>query len=383
MKKSIFNIIAILFTFNLSAQIYYNNNTVGINSSALGANNTSNGTNSFVSGFNSQATGIYSSAIGHTSLATGMHSIALGSFSTSEGPSSVAIGPYAVATSNATGSIVMGNLVESHMPFGFIIGSAPSSSYKFINNISNSLMIGFNSNRPTLFISGSGGQEHTGKIGIGDVTSPLAKLHIKADDGEMAMVFVEPYAFTGAESAKLRLGTMDYGVSAGAGRLYFVTGGNYIFNSTDANVGVGVSNPLAKIQVNGDVFIEDINSGLIMKSPDGNCWRGTLDNSGTMHFVQVDCNNLATAVKEHVGSPPSVSKIYPNPACDMVFLNIDRDLTGVTLQITGVNGEILQTVSLSNADSFIDFSSYMPGIYVFRIVNRKGDVIVSEKIIKQ
>jgi len=44
------------------------------------------------------------------------------------------------------------------------------------------MMIGFKSNLPTFFVGESSGVNRTGKIGIGNVTSPAAKLHIKADD---------------------------------------------------------------------------------------------------------------------------------------------------------------------------------------------------------
>ena len=44
-------------------------------------------------------------------------------------------------------------------------------------------------------------------------------------------------------------------------------------------LGVGTTQPNAKIQVSdGDVYIEDINNGVVMKSPNGQCWRYPPDN---------------------------------------------------------------------------------------------------------
>ena len=40
---------------------------------------------------------------------------------------------------------------------------------------------------------------------------------------------------------------------------------------------------------NGDIYLSDISRGVIMKSPDGQCWRGTLDNTGQLSFVVITC----------------------------------------------------------------------------------------------
>ena len=53
--------------------------------------------------------------------------------------------------------------------------------------------------------------------------------------------------------------------------------------SAEGNLGLGSIAPKAKLQVtNGDIYIENINNGIIMKSPDGNCWRITIENDGSM-----------------------------------------------------------------------------------------------------
>lgn len=39
----------------------------------------------------------------------------------------------------------------------------------------------------------------------------------------------------------------------------------------------------------GDIFIEQITSGIIMKSPDGQCWRITIDNSGNLVRTAITC----------------------------------------------------------------------------------------------
>lgn len=46
-----------------------------------------------------------------------------------------------------------------------------------------------------------------------------------------------------------------------------------------------------KIQITpqGDLFVNNVNHGLIMKSPDGNCWKMTVDNNGSLTSIQTNC----------------------------------------------------------------------------------------------
>lgn len=62
----------------------------------------------------------------------------------------------------------------------------------------------------------------------------------------------------------------------------------------NGNVGIGTADgtnqPKAKLQVTGgDVYIENIGSGVIIKSPNGNCWRITIDNSGNLIRTAIAC----------------------------------------------------------------------------------------------
>ncbi len=58
----------------------------------------------------------------------------------------------------------------------------------------------------------------------------------------------------------------------------------------DGNVGIGTTAPHSKLQVtNGDVYVDNPNSGIILKSPNGYCWRVTIDNNGNFVRTQISC----------------------------------------------------------------------------------------------
>jgi hypothetical protein len=63
----------------------------------------------------------------------------------------------------------------------------------------------------------------------------------------------------------------------------------------DGNFGVspngyGQNIPKSRVQVSdGDIYIDSVNKGVIMKSPNGQCWRMTVSNSGQPVFNSITC----------------------------------------------------------------------------------------------
>lgn len=125
-----------------------------------------------------QANGNYSATVGMCNIVNGANSMAVGQANKTFGAASLALGKFAWA--RATNAVVIGG------------GMGDTESKALINNYSGSLMIGFNSNKPTLFVGPSNGLSTTGKIGIGNVTNPLAKLHLISDSNEDAGFILEP-----------------------------------------------------------------------------------------------------------------------------------------------------------------------------------------------
>lgn len=85
--------------------------------------------------------------------------------------------------------------------------------------------------------------------------------------------------------------------SSNEGVIKFMMGHNGINSSTErmritnaGYVGIGTENPESRLQVaDGDIYIEDINNGVIMKSPNGGCWRMTINDDGSIQTTSITC----------------------------------------------------------------------------------------------
>lgn len=164
-KLSLSIFILTVISNQLNAQINNGVNVLSNNSSSTGNGNTGSGSYSFSAGNNNTTTGTRSIALGQGNMATNSYSIASGYGSEANGGYSMASGYYAKAL--GTFSYSYGRYVTASQANSFVIGNGFNASNYLVNNISNSLMIGFNSNIPTLFISASTGIGTSGKVGIG------------------------------------------------------------------------------------------------------------------------------------------------------------------------------------------------------------------------
>lgn len=187
--------------------------------SGIGTGNVAIGYRAFVGGERSFALGDFSFAFGHGARASGMSSLAFGIESLAEGESSFAFGQGAKAQSKSSfafgentiaggnysyvlgrnssaggGAVAIGYYNNAFVEFSYLFGKylkSMSSNSMILgvgtpqylqNGVANSLMVGFNSNVPTLFVGSSSGNGTTGSIAVGNMTSPLAKLHICGDN---------------------------------------------------------------------------------------------------------------------------------------------------------------------------------------------------------
>ncbi len=147
---------------------------------------------------------------------------------------------------------------------------------------------------------------------------------------------------------------------------------------------VGSHTPYAKLQVsNGDIYIRDINKGIIMKSPDGNCWRGTLDNDGKLIFELMEMcpEGYTTSVNDQNFDMASKMRIFPNPAQDFINVNlISNSDFSPNLTIVDQNGKLYRSMLLTENAATINISELPAGIYYINIQGE--DIYSSEKFIK-
>ncbi len=137
-----------------------------LGASALGTQNISTGTNSFAVGYLNEATGNYSVAMPFFAKSIGERSLALGYYATANGPGSIALGPYSQTGANAMLSVAIGSLVSTSANYAMVIGFGLDDS-PLDNSIEKSLMVGFDSDIPSLFIGPAEEAEIPGKVGIG------------------------------------------------------------------------------------------------------------------------------------------------------------------------------------------------------------------------
>ncbi len=120
---------------------------------------------------------------------------------------------------------------------------------------------------------------------------------IASDDDVSTGIRIEDF---GAGGQSYSFVSTNNASSLGGGKfiLYNDSGTGSAFQKTrisiseNGNVGIATHEPQAKLQVSdGDIYIEEVNSGVIMKSPNGQCWRMTVNNSGQPEFNSIVCPN--------------------------------------------------------------------------------------------
>ncbi len=177
------------------------NGNDAMNCAAIGKGNVVSNHQSIAIGVDNNVSGATAISIGNKNSIAGNNSFAIGVGNTLDywgamtlghdnsvlSPRCIAIGNKVKAEVSQSPNVVIGS--------GFIGAEGDDSFLR--NSRDNSLMIGFHSTKPTMFVGTSpndyshGIIDRTGKVAIGDVM-PAAKLHIRSDEGEDAGIILEP-----------------------------------------------------------------------------------------------------------------------------------------------------------------------------------------------
>lgn len=166
-------------------------NGAGLYGSAIGESNYVSSANSLVVGNNDtiMVNSVNAAALGGLNRVSGLSAMAFGNTIKINGDYSLGAGRFIKTNGNYSMALGYG-----------IYGTGNAPNLFLENNYSNSLIIGFNSTKPTLTVGPSpndypqGSYDKTGKVGIGDIPVPelAAKLHIRSDTGEDAGMVLEP-----------------------------------------------------------------------------------------------------------------------------------------------------------------------------------------------
>ena len=141
-----------------------------------------------------------------------------------------------------------------------------------------------------------------------------------------------------------------------------------LFIHNEGNIGIGTGTPSAKLQVaDGDIFIQDINKGIIMKSPDGRCWRGTMNNQGQLQFAELaDCVVLSD---NKPIEKPSTLTVYPNPTTNSLTIDLQKfENKTVSLRVINQSGQLLIEKSIPATKTYsLNVSSLSVGTYTLYV----------------
>lgn len=170
---------AVLFSSTeASAQIQWNGTVnSGTFASAIGESTNATGSYSFSSGRITTASGYTSTAIGYNSVASGSYTTGIGVNNVVRGSRSIAIGFAAETGISNPAGIAIGVNVLCNANRSFILGTGylekgGGTPVTLVNNFEHSLMIGFRSDRPSLFVGPSAGPGTTGRVAIGTTNTP-------------------------------------------------------------------------------------------------------------------------------------------------------------------------------------------------------------------
>ncbi|MBL3657201.1 endo-1,4-beta-xylanase [Fulvivirga sediminis] len=137
------------------------------------------------------------------------------------------------------------------------------------------------------------------------------------------------------------------------------------------------------IQVNSTVLQAEnqaTNTGVYQNSSCGGSNSEWLHCNGYISFG-ASAASARTAASDIVKEDNLVTKIYPNPANDILHVQFaNKDGEKGQLTIVDLNGSVLKVIPVISGDNAIDISSFKPGSYILKLTSK--DEITSWKLLK-
>ena len=225
-------------------------------------------------------------------------------------------------------------------------------------------------------------QSFRAAFGIGYLGDGHAGLFIDGADGDFyGMDYCSLIQFN---DLSLGLSNMsDSQIDFGVGGDYFSPAHIKMSILHTGNVGIGTNVPHAKLQIaDGDIYISDINKGIIMKSPNGQCWKGTISNSGILQFYEITCPELTVSINPNSEILDNI-KIYPNPTKNQVEIIIEhQENVTYQLQIMDIKGNIIKSLKINQIQTKVNINDFQSGIYLFKLFDLNSNKTITKRIIK-
>ena len=113
-----------------------------------------------------------------------------------------------------------------------------------------------------------------------------------------------------------------------------------------------------------------------MTSPDGQKWKVTIDNSGTLSATQ------STKVLE-VENENDVN-IYPNPTENKVTIDLKtNEIQNITTELYDISGKLVYMKSYRSNSINLDINGFETGTYILKVKDENGNIIKMEKVVKK
>lgn len=154
--------------------------------------------------------------------------------------------------------------------------------------------------------------------------------------------------------------------------------GRFVLSETgNVGIGMGLYSPSEQLEVKGKIKSSGSNSALILTSSNGTEFEITVDNSGNLTATQVTTSLKSKQVDFNID-------IYPNPADnELTILVNDQNIQTLDAEIYNLTGKMIFMKNYSTNTFKINTSDFASGTYLLKLKNSEGNLIKTEKFIKQ